>query len=218
MTHAVIFDVDGPLLHLTLAETEAFFLPFEEEYGVTGLSRDWDSYRIRNDAEIYREIAAGIGGVSAADTARLLNRYLTRLECLTPEAIPGARDALEALSRIDGLALGTATANFEGAAESRLRRAGLWPYLSDWHCGAEGGGAKRDILGRAVLRLGLPPARIVFLGDNPTDLEAAEAQGVAFIGFDRNPARRQRLRDAGARTVTGDHRESLRLIRAFLAS
>ncbi len=53
---AVVFDVDGPLLDLTRPEEDAFFVPFERLYGLTGLSRDWDSYRTRNDEDIIREI------------------------------------------------------------------------------------------------------------------------------------------------------------------
>ena len=218
MRAAVIFDVDGPLLDLTDAETEAFFAPFEETYGMSGLSRDWDSYRIRNDEEIFREIINGIPGACEAVFPQMLQRYLDKLCALPVMPIPGARDLLSALAAIDGLALGTATANFGAAAQSRLRRAGLWDFVAERHCGAEGGGAKRDILGRAMARLGVAPGRTVFIGDNPTDFEAAQVQGTGFIGFDRDPTRRRRLRDAGAQTVTGDHTETLRLIRAFLAS
>ena len=55
---AVIFDVDGVLLDLTPGEEDAFFVPFERRYGLTGLSRDWDSYRVRNDEAIVAEILA----------------------------------------------------------------------------------------------------------------------------------------------------------------
>ena len=56
MDRAVIFDVDGVLLDLTTAEEDAFFLAFERLHGLTGLSRDWDSYRVRNDEHIIAEI------------------------------------------------------------------------------------------------------------------------------------------------------------------
>ena len=56
MDSAIIFDVDGVLLDLTPAEEDLFFLAFEQLYGITGLSRDWDSYRIRNDEHIIAEI------------------------------------------------------------------------------------------------------------------------------------------------------------------
>ena len=215
---AVIFDVDGPLLHLTDAETRAFFKPFEERFGLTGLSEDWDSYRIRNDVEIYHEV---MERVRANSIGPLLARYLDVLrqtyangEVVAP--IPGALNLLKKLSRYDGLALGTATANFEAAAEMRLRRAGMWTYVRDWHSGAEGGGAKRDILKRVIERLDIAPERIVFLGDNLNDLDAAQANGTHFVGFHVSAAKRQRLLDAGADTVTGSHTKSLSLIRDLL--
>ena len=52
---AVIFDVDGVLLDLTPPEEDAFFAPFARRHGLAGLSRDWDSYRVRNDEEIIRK-------------------------------------------------------------------------------------------------------------------------------------------------------------------
>ena len=222
---AVIFDVDGPLLELTPPETAAFFVPFTREYGLTGLSEDWDSYRIRNDVEIYREILRDQAGVAdfAPEVDRLSRLYFDHLETLfdTGEAVAtpihGAKELLHELQTIDGLALGTSTANFETAAELRLKRAGLWQPVSRYHFGADGGGAKRDVLARAIHRLQLPGDRVVFLGDNLNDLDAAIANGTHFIGFHLNANNRQRLTDAGAKTVTGDHRESLRLIRQFLS-
>ena len=66
---AVIFDVDGVLLHLTPEEEDAFFRPFEDLHGLTGLSRDWNSYRIRNDVEA--GLANGVHFIGfAADPAR----------------------------------------------------------------------------------------------------------------------------------------------------
>ena len=56
MDRAVIFDVDGVLLDLTAPEESAFFRAFEQLHGITGLSSDWDSYRVRNDEHIIAEI------------------------------------------------------------------------------------------------------------------------------------------------------------------
>lgn len=215
---AVIFDVDGPLLRLTIAETKAFFQPFAERHGLTDLSEDWDSYRIRNDVEIYRDIMTR---VSSDNIRPLLARYLDILRQIyangdTVSTIPGALGLLKNLTRLNGLALGTATANFESVAEMRLRRADMWTYVRDWHSGAEGGGSKCNILERVIKRLNLPPERIVFLGDNLNDLEAAETHGTHFIGFHLDAAKRHRLLDAGAKTVTGNHTKSYSLIREFL--
>jgi len=219
---AVIFDVDGPLLDLTAAESAAFFVPFRGAYGLSGLSEDWDSYRIRNDVEIYREVLARAGFQDDdATLAKLQQRYLAELNALYENGeavvpIRGAQELLKTLSAIDGLAIGTATANFEAAAEMRLRRVGMWEFVEHWHSGAEGGGAKRDILARVIKRLDLPADRIVFLGDNLNDLDAASANGTHFIGFHVDPDRQARLSQAGAATVTGDHLKSFSLIEAWL--
>jgi beta-phosphoglucomutase-like phosphatase (HAD superfamily) len=221
---AVIFDVDGVLLDLTPAEEDAFFAPFERLYGLTGLSRDWDSYRVRNDEDIIREILERHAGrpPETDEMSRHMAAYCAHLEhgyrcgTLKVEAIPGARDLLECLARLPGLALGTATANVLRAAEIRLIESGLWEQVSAFACGADGGGHKREILARAIDRLALHPGRIVYIGDNLNDLEAGEATGVHFIGFAVEPARRDRLAAAGAKQVSGDHCTTLSLIDAAL--
>jgi len=221
---AVIFDVDGVLLELTATEEDAFFLPFERRYGLTGLSRDWDSYRVRNDREIIHEILENHLGTAFAphhydEVQSAYDRILTggfasgELK-ITP--IPGAGQLLKTLSRIDGLALGTATANIRRAAEIRLREAGFWDHVSRYPGAADEGGHKHQVLARVIADMNLPPERVVYIGDNLNDLEAGKVNGTHFIGFHVGEAKRQRLLDHGARHVTGDHGETLALIRQML--
>jgi len=216
---AVIFDVDGVLLDLTGAEEDTFFAPFRQRYGLTGLSRDWDSYRIRNDADIAAEILE-INGLPVADLAAVLDDYVETLRSgllgggLSPVEIPGARSLLGALA---GRArLGIATANLRTAAQLRLEIAGLWTAVASHAFGADGGGHKRDILARAIASTGLPPDRIVYIGDNLNDLDAGRANGVHFIGFATAPARRDRLAAAGAERVSGDHAVTRAMIAELL--
>ena len=136
---------------------------------------------------------------------------------LKVELIPGARELLATLAPLPGLALGAATANVLRAAEIRLAEIGLWEPVSAFACGADGGGHKREVLARAIDRLGVPPERIVYVGDNLNDLEAGQATGVHFIGFAVEPWRRDCLAAAGARRVSGDHQTTLRLIDAALS-
>lgn len=206
------------------AEEDAFFAPFETLYGLTGLSREWDSYRIRNDEEIIKEVFERHLGRAPAtqELSRHITEYCSVLEqgygCgrLAVRAIPGAKELVDALRAIPALALGTATANLARAAEIRLRRAGLWDGLGHHCCGADGGGHKSTVLARLIDRLGVPPERIVYLGDNLNDIEAARATGVHFIGFATEEHRRRRLSEAGADIVTGDHRTTRNLIDAAL--
>lgn len=217
---AVIFDVDGVLLDLTRAEEDAFFLPFERRYGLTGLSRDWDSYAIRNDVDIVEEILVR-NNLAASERDVVLRDYVEALGrgihdgSLSPVTVPGARQLLASLA--PHAVLGIATANMVTAARLRLEAAGLWNAVSRHPFGADGGGHKREIVARAIASTGLPKHRIVYVGDNRNDVEAGLANGVHFIGFSRDAARRQVIAVAGARLTGADHAETLRLIRQILA-
>jgi HAD superfamily hydrolase (TIGR01549 family) len=221
---AVIFDVDGVLLHLTPEEENAFFWPFKELYGLTGLSHDWDSYRIRNDIDIINEILANhlsrppTQAESEAVVAAYLKRWRDELRAgkLRPVEIPGARDLLAGLASTSA-AIGIATANLREAARVRLDHVGLWPFVEHLAHGADGGGHKRDILARAIAATGLAKDHIIYVGDNLTDLDAGRANGVRFIGFSTDAARRRRLLDAGAPSASGDHRDLFQQIGSQIA-
>ncbi len=203
------------LLELTRAEEDAFFLPFERRYGLKGISRDWNSYAIRNDENIIAEILARQGlpeQEQVAVAAEYLEVLKLRLADGTIEtiAIPGARQLLQKLH--GGLQTGIATANLLGAAELRLKHAGLWDHVSDQAHGADGGGHKRQILGRAVAATGLPGNRIVYIGDNLNDVEAGLSNGVHFIGFSPDSGRLRELKRAGAIHTSNNHLDSFHLI------
>lgn len=218
MDSAIIFDVDGVLLDLTAAEEDAFFLAFERLHGLTGLSRDWDSYRIRNDDHIIAEILER-HGLPAEAAAKTVAEYLAILSQglssggLKAVEIAGARDLLAALGQ---RRTGIATANLLSAARLRLQSLDLWDPVSALAFGAEGSGHKRETVARAIAATGLPKSRIVYVGDNLNDVEAGLANGVHFIGFSEDAARRAKLAAAGAQHVAGGHGETLRLIRGFL--
>lgn len=220
---AVIFDVDGVLLDLTPAEEDAFFWPFAKLHRLHGLSRDWDGYRIRNDEDIIEEILENLfkRKPTPAEHQAVIAAYLNHLASdlhlnrLRPETIPGAADLL---GRLAGKAkLGIATANLLEAAALRLDACGLWEGLRDHGFGANGGGAKRQILARAIGKLGLPPERIVFVGDNLNDVEAGLANKVHFIGFSSDPAKTRRLAAAGAERICNHHQDTLKHIEDALA-
>lgn len=219
MDSAIIFDVDGVLLDLTPAEEDLFFLAFEQLYGITGLSRDWDSYRIRNDEHIIAEILERHGR-PRSDMTAMIETYVAivgeRLNsgAVVPVQVSGAGQLLGELkgSRM----LGIATANLLSAARLRLERSGLWGPVSRLAFGAEGRGHKRETVARAIAATELPKDRIVYVGDNLNDVEAGFANGVHFIGFSTDPDRLRRLAAAGAQHVAGDHRQTARLIVSLL--
>ena len=221
---AVIFDVDGPLLHLRKPEEDAFFAPLEQLFGITGLSRDWNSYKVRNDHDIIHQVLqAHLGdqfershydAFVAAYDAELKDGFISGR--LAVSIVPKAPDIVAALASMPGLALGIATANLRCAAEIRLREAGLWRHLSAYPGTADKSGHKHEVLARVISDLDLPAQRIVFVGDNLNDLEAGRHNGTHFIGFHVHHERRQLLSGNGAKFVTGNHDETLALIRRML--
>lgn len=219
LNSAVIFDVDGVLLELTRPEEDAFFVPFERRYGLTGLSRDWDSYRIRNDEHIIAEILER-HGLPADDHDAIVSDYIDVLRngiadgSIPPILIVGAADLLNRLKA--NARLGIATANLVAAAKPRLDAHGLWDLVAHLAFGAEGSGHKRETVAHAIAATGLPKERIIYIGDNLNDVDAGLSNGVHFIGFSTDPSRRQRLADAGARHLSGDHQQTAGLIANLL--
>jgi len=216
---AVIFDVDGVLLELTATEEDVFFGAFQPWCAPSTLSRDWNSYRIRNDDNIVDEIMARLGLPPQLKT-RIVADYHARIGALLANgsllshAIPGAADLLATL---DGKTrLGIATANFREAARLRLLAAGLWQGVSGLAQGADGGGHKHEILARALHSLKLPRSRIVYVGDNVNDLEAGLRNGVHFIGFSTQQERLEHLAAAGATYLSGHHAATRILIENLL--
>lgn len=216
---AIIFDVDGVLLDLTAPEEDAFFEIFRRRYGLENLSHDWDSYRIRNDEHIIAEILE-CHGLPQQDHAAVVSDYLALLEqglatgTLRSIPIPGAAGLLRTLNTCR---LGIATANLLAAAKLRLASQSLWDPVSSLAFGAEGSGHKRETVARAIAATELPKHRIVYIGDNLNDVDAGLSNGVHFIGFSTDAARRAKLARAGARHLAANHGATSALIEALLA-
>jgi phosphoglycolate phosphatase-like HAD superfamily hydrolase len=218
---AVIFDVDGVLLELTPAEEDLFFDAFKPWCDPATLSRDWDSYRIRNDDNIVDELMDRFH-IVPEEKPRIIADYLRRLGgCIYAGTIacPAVAGAGELLSALAGRAkLGIATANFREAARLRLAHVDLWEPVKSLAFGADSGGAKHEILARAIRASGLPSDQIIYVGDNRNDVEAGLRNGLFFIGFSEDPARRALLAKAGATCITATHAATLAEINKHLAA
>ena len=150
---AVIFDVDGVLLKLTPEEEVLFFAPFAKRCDAAKLSRDWNSYRIRNDVDIIAELVES-HSLPVSECELIRQEYLSLLrqkllnKTVTSQKITGVQELLDQLS---GATLGIATANFREAAKLRLEQAELWHHIAAHAFGADGGGHKHEILNRSYL-------------------------------------------------------------------
>jgi HAD superfamily hydrolase (TIGR01549 family) len=216
---AVIFDVDGVLLELTRDEEEIFFAALSNFVPTKHLSRDWNSYRIRNDEDIIAEILER-NNLPLTHKASVMNHYVKTLEAalqngLQSIEIEGAKQLLDQLSKTVKLCI--ATANLKAAAALRLQQRGLWPYVSSHAEGADGGGPKSKILARLLSRMKTPRSQVIFIGDNINDVEAGRENGVHFIGFSTNADRRATLQSRGANHISANHSETFTLLNALMA-
>jgi phosphoglycolate phosphatase-like HAD superfamily hydrolase len=212
---AVIFDVDGVLLELTRDEEELFFEALSRFVPTENLSRDWNSYRIRNDEDIIVEILER-NSLPVALKSTVTAHYMALIMSSKVRSKPiiGASTLLKTLS--NEAHLGIATANLLCAAKHRLQQADFWNAVSSHASGADGGGHKSVILGRTIT--GLPPvSKVIYIGDNINDLEAARVHGVTFIGFSEDALRRDILRTSGAKHISATHLETRALINQMLA-
>ena len=218
-TCAVIFDVDGVLLELTRPEEEIFFTALSRYVPTENLSRDWNSYRIRNDDDIISEILER-NGLAQNLKPDVVNHYISLLNdaissrAVTTSPIIGATALLNQVRKFS--TTGVATANLRQAAKLRLEAAGFWHNVSSCAFGADGGGHKYEILARALAQLDMPKSRVVYVGDNVNDVIAGLENGVHFVGFSTDAKRRQQLATAGARHLAQNHAETLGIIRDFL--
>ncbi|WP_234443144.1 HAD family hydrolase [Streptomyces cellulosae] len=68
-------------------------------------------------------------------------------------------------------------------------------------------------LNRALNAMGSAPAAALMIGDTPSDLLAAKAAGVPFLGYARNEYKEKLLRDAGATMITASLEPILNVLR-----
>lgn len=226
---AVIFDVDGVVLHLTPPEEAAFFQALELVFGINDASPDWDSYRARNDVEIVEELIETRLNRPAVpgDLIEFTDKYISLVDVAirTGEIevleVEGIRDVLMALTQVENLIMGLATANLMGMAKMRLRHVGLNDFFKVGGF-AEARGPKRQILRKTMAGLqdeggnSIPKERVVFLGDNVGDVDAGLANGCGLIAFSEDLGKHQKLKDAGATHIIGSHNETLAVIEQLL--
>lgn len=217
MPKIVIFDIDGTLLELLQAETDAYLRAFDVCYGITGLSDDWDNYRFRTDIEIAREILDRhfARPCTTSEVSRVLNTYASLLHSevygrgIMPKLIPGIRDVLYTLGKRMNIGLALATGNPVQISKLRLEKADIWKYFG---CGAfaEDGNDKISILSKALSRCReiwhdfIPTEDFIFIGDHPNDAVAAQTLGVHFVGV---TDQKERLRGLVNDQIHSDYRD-----------
>jgi len=186
-----LFDVDLTLVDTGGAGRRAMDRAFEE---VLGVARAFDGYHFfgKVDQAILQEVYARRLSRALDDetAARVRDVYL---RCLAEEVattdryrvLPGVAELVAALAARPECRLGLATGNFEEGARVKLRPGGLADAFTTGGFGADA--SDRAELTRIGIRRLLagsprpPRGRIVVIGDTPSDVLAAHANGAESV-------------------------------------
>jgi phosphoglycolate phosphatase len=186
---AYIFDIDGTLLVTKdLVHWNALHQAMVEAYGVH-TTIEGIPYHGKTDLSILRA-AVGRAGVSDIDFEAKLPVALdvvcreveSNHQQLAPKICPGIVQLLQSL-KVKGKLLGVASGNLESVGWQKIEAAGLrkffsFGFFSDHH------ESRADIFRNALehvnVQLG-PGARACFIGDTPSDVEAAKQVGAQIL-------------------------------------
>lgn len=190
-----IFDLDG-----TLADSLPWFLQHVNDVA--------DRFRFRRIAEEDIEPLRRAGPLEILKRLEvprwklpLVARHMRRLKAAHLDAIPlfpGVDGMLRALKE-GGLDLALVSSDSEENARRQLGPANA-ALLADFACGASllGKAAK---FRRVVKRAGVPPARVIAIGDEVRDIEAARTAGLAAGAVTWGYAAPEALRALGPAVV-----------------
>jgi len=228
LEQAILWDIDGTLVHTAGVGAEAFVTAIESLYGVPAGAHGV-SLAGKTDPAIAREILTVLELHDRADVH--LPRLLAETERLVAagrdriresgRVMPGVRSLLGALQQRPGTVQTVLTGNTAANAAVKLDAFGLVPFL-DLDVGAFGSDdADRNVLVPLALtrlerRYGpVDRQRVWVVGDTPLDAACARAGGVRCLLVATGFAPRPALENAGADAVVEDLADTAGIIALF---
>lgn len=232
MRRLVLWDIDGTLVQAGEVGRDIFTEAFQAVLG-----RDPDQVTAkalvmagRTDPEIAleflaaHEIAEGASHLSAFSEA-LVTALAAKAAVIRERgrALPGAREALVALGRGDGVVQSLLTGNLQPNALLKLAS-----FELDGHLDFEVGGFGSDHHHRPSLvevarakaerkyGTGFPGTATVLVGDTPLDVAAGRAGGARVVAVATGPFSADELRATGADAVLEDLRDTEAAVAAIL--
>lgn len=186
---AVVFDVDGTLIHLTIdfVKMRRRVIEVFERHGVPrGLLKPTETTIriVERGVEEMRRMGMGEGEVREAlrEVDEAMNAV--ELEAMSRiKPIPGVREAVEELKRM-GLKVAILTRGHSAYAERAMEACGI-PDLVDavvTRSDVEEAKPKPGALVAVAERLGVKPSEILVVGDHEIDYACSRSAGAKFIG------------------------------------
>jgi phosphoglycolate phosphatase-like HAD superfamily hydrolase len=208
MAKAILFDIDGTLLHTGGAGAVAWQRAFLELYEVEANITE-HTHAGMTDPEIaeivFREVLRRDG--SDVERAEAIGCYLGHLANAVAESdgyyvIPGIEELLSRLAE-EGILLGVVTGNIEPAAQIKLARGDLDKYFGFGGYGSDS--RSRTALTEKALERGagasgepLDLEQTIAVGDTPRDVKAGHGAGIKVVGVATGSYSVEELKDAGA--------------------
>ncbi|MGZ3099944.1 HAD family hydrolase [Streptomyces sp. H62] len=216
----VLWDFDGPICRLFAGHRADLvagdLVDWLERRGLRGLLTEDE----RESPDPHAVLRAVDRRHPRSDLVEELEERLTHEELrATASAMPTAyADPLIRTWTAVGVRLAVATNNSPRVVRTYLTGRGLLPCFTPHIYGRtrELGLLKPDphTVVRALSALGAAPSDSLFIGDTPSDCEAARRAGVPFLGYARDERKAKLLRDAGAETLVDSFEPLLRLLRS----
>ena len=208
MIKAVLFDIDGTLLHTGGAGAVAWQRAFLELYEVEANIEE-HTHAGMTDPEIAEIVFQEVLGRDGSETERAeaIGCYLGHLAEAVAESegyfvIPGIEELLPRLVE-EGILLGVVTGNIESAAHIKLARGDLNQYFAFGGYGSDS--RSRTALTKKALERGgevsgapLDLDQTIAIGDTPRDVKAGHGAGIHVVGVATGSYSVDELTDAGA--------------------
>src|SRR5215213_10997694 len=208
MAKAILFDIDGTLLHTGGAGAVAWQRAFRELYEVEANIEE-HTHAGMTDPEIaeivFREVLGRDG--SDVERAEAIGCYLGHLANAVAESegyfvIPGIEELLPRLAE-HGVLLGVVTGNIEPAAQIKLARGDLNKFFAFGGYGSDS--RSRTALTKKALERGaevsgasLDRDQTIAVGDTPRDVKACHGAGIRVVGVATGSYSVGDLKDADA--------------------
>lgn len=204
----IFFDIDGTLLYARGSGRDAFRQAFDEALGWEQ-SVEHVNFHGATDLDVFRKICTERGETSTLEMEQAFFERLApaldeRLTKNPPEVFPNIGKVLEKLSnhrnnvdagssprstpwknsrhpRSSGWKLGIVTGNIEATAKLKLKHAGLLRYFDERGFGCGCDHEDRVQIARHAFERAGKPKRAVLIGDTPSDIRAAKANGMVSI-------------------------------------
>lgn len=212
----IFCDIDGTLLHARSSGRSAFGDAFTEVFDIPvdmGHINFAGATDIRVLGQLMREQGIPHDPVREKRFFERLPFFLDRNMAEAPPSVfPGVGNFLARVSRHWNL--GLVTGNIKACAHIKLKHAGIDQYFNDIGGFGDDDGDRNKMAALALERAG-HPERAFLLGDTPSDIEAARANGMVSVAVCNGQFDRATLEAEGADIVVDSFEDADELFEAL---